>query len=116
MGQGFLNFHFSMQIETAEHRYSNILEPILNSTEITIPPNDRVLIRTNSLLYSENTVTGILQPSDPLRDQGDITLCSALVTLTDGNIQIPVNNFTYHPYNLKKGLHTAKFSVMTPDR
>ena len=29
---------------------------------------------------------------------------------------IPVNNFTDHPYKLKKGLHIANFSVMTPEQ
>ena len=117
MRQGILNFpFFSMQLKTADHKYSNVLEPILNPIEITIPPNDRVLIRTNSLLYPENAVTGILQPSDLLHEEGDITFCPALVTLNDGNILIPVNNFTDHPYKLKKGLHIANFSVMTPEQ
>ena len=117
MRQGILNFpFFSMQLKTADHKYSNVLEPILNPAEITIPPNDRVLIRTNSLLYPENAVTGILQPSDLLHEEGDITFCPALVTLNDGNILIPVNNFTDHPYKLKKGLHIANFSVMTPEQ
>ena len=71
--QGILSFPFlSMQFKTADHRYCNVLKPILNPTEITIPRNDRVLIRTNSLLYPENTVTGILQPSDLLHEEGDI--------------------------------------------
>ena len=40
MKQGILNFPlFSMQLKTADHRYSNDVEPILNPTEITIPPN-----------------------------------------------------------------------------
>ena len=117
MRQGILNFpFFSMQLKTADHKYSNVLEPILNPTEITNPPNDRVLIRTNSSLYPENAVTGILQPSDLLHEEGDITFCPALVTLNDGNISIPVNNFTDHPYRLEKGLHIANFSVMTPDQ
>ena len=56
MRQGILNFvfFFSMQLKTADHKYSNVLEPILNPTDITIPPNDTVLIKTNSLLYPEN--------------------------------------------------------------
>ena len=115
--QGILNFpFFSMQHKTADHRYSNVLEPILNPTEITIPPNDRVLIRTNSLLYPDNTVTGILQPCDLLHEVGDITFSPALATLNHGNISIPVNKFTDHPYTLKKGLHIASFSVMTPEQ
>ena len=117
MRQGILNFpFFSMQLKTADHKYSNVLEPILNPIEITIPPNDKVLIRTNSLLYPENAVTGILQASDLLYEEGDITFCPALVTLNDGNILIPVNNFTDHPYKVKKGLHIANFSVMTPEQ
>ena len=43
--QGILNFpFFSMQLKTADHRYSNVLEPKLNPIEVTVPPNDRVLI------------------------------------------------------------------------
>ena len=117
MIQGILNFpFFSMQLKTADHKYCNVLEPILNPTEITFPPNDRVLIRTNSLLYPENAFTGILQPNDLLDDEGDIKFCPALVTLNGGSILIPVNNFTNYPYKLKKGLHIANFSVMTPEQ
>ena len=50
------------------------------------------------------------------REEGDITFCTALVILNDGNILIPVNNFTDHPYKLKKGFHIANFSVMTPEQ
>ena len=117
MRQGILNFpFFSMHLKTADHKYSNVLEPILNPAETTIPPNDRVLIRTNSLLYPENAVTGILQSSDLLHEEGDITLCPALVTLNNGSTAIPVNNFTDHPYKLKNGLHIANFTVMTPEQ
>ena len=57
MRQGIVNFSFfSLQLKSAEHRYSNVLEPIFNPTEVTIPPNDRVLIRnqfaTLSVEYS----------------------------------------------------------------
>ena len=105
-----------MLLKTENHRYSNVLEPILNQTEITIPPNDGVLNRTSSLLYPENAVTGILQLSDLLQEAGDITFCPARVTLTEGNFQIPVSNFTDHPFKLKKGLPIANFSVMTPEQ
>ena len=84
MKQGTLNFpSFSMQLKSAEHQNSNDLEPILNPHGITIPPNDRVQIWTNSLLYPANAVTGILQPSDLLHEKGDITFCPALVTLNE---------------------------------
>ena len=67
-------------------------------------------------MYPENAVTGMLQPSDLLHEEGDITFCPALVTLNDRSISIPVNNFTDHPYKLKRGRHNANFSVMTPEQ
>ena len=42
MRQGILNFpFFSMQLKTADHKYFNVLEPILNPTEITIFTRER---------------------------------------------------------------------------
>ena len=117
MRQYILNFPcFSMQLKTADHRHSNFLEPILKLAEITIPPTDRVLIWTNSLLYPENAVTGILQPSDLLHEERDITFCPALITLTEDNVPIPVNNFTDHTNKFNKVLHFANFSVLTPEQ
>ena len=115
--QGILNFpYFSMQLKTADHKYSNVLEPILNPDDITIPPNDRILVEIKSQIYNENTVTGVLQPSDLLHEEGDITFCAAIVTLTSGNVNVHINNFTDQPYKLKRGLHIANFSVLTPEQ
>ena len=117
MRQGILNFpYFLMQLKTADHKYSNVLEPILNPDDITIPPNDRTLVEIKSQIYNENTVTGVLQSSDLLHEEGDITFCAAIVTLTDGNVNVHINNFTDQPYKLKKGLHIANFSVLTPEQ
>ena len=117
MRQGILNFpYFSMQLKTADHKYSNVLEPILNPDDITIPPNDRTLVEIKSQIYKENTVTGVLQPSDLLHEERDITFCAAIVTLTNGNVNVHINNFTDQPYKLKKGLHIANFSVLTPEQ
>ena len=117
MRQGILNFpYFSMQLKTADHKYSNVLEPILNPDDITIPPNDRTLVEIKSQIYNENTVTGVLQPSDLLHEEGDITFCAAIVTLTNGNVNVYINNFTDQPYKLKKGLHIANFSVLTQEQ
>ena len=91
-----------MQLNTADHRYSNVLEPILSPTEINIPPIDRVLVRTNSLLYPENAVSGILQPSHLLHEEGDVTFCPASVTLNDGNKSIPLIISRITPINSKK--------------
>ena len=73
MRQGILNFpYFSMQLKTADHIFSNVLEPILNSDDVTLPPNDRILVEIKSQIYNENTVTGVLQPSDPLHEERKI--------------------------------------------
>ena len=107
-----------MQLKKVDHRYSNVLEPILNPTETTIPPNDRVLIRTNFQLYLKS-VTGILQPSDQLHEESDSTFGPALVTLNNLNNQTPVNNFTDHlqtHLQTQEGPHFPNFSVMTPEQ
>ena len=103
MRQGILNFlFFSMQLKTADHKYSNVMEPILNPD-----PNDRTIISIQSRIYAENAVTGILQPSEPLNEENDITFCAAIITLDEGTTRIHVNNFTDQPYKLKKGMHIA---------
>ena len=117
MRQGILNFpYFSMQLKTADHKYSNVLEPILNPDDVTIPPNDRSLVEIKSQIYNENTVTGVLQPSDLLHEEDDITFCAAIVTLTNGTVNVHCKTFSDQPYNLKRGLHIANFSVLTPEQ
>ena len=113
MRQGISNFpYFSMQLKTADHKYSNVLEPILNPEDVKIPPNDHAVIPIQSQIYAENAVTGI----QLLHKEGDITFCAAIVTLHEGAMRIHVNNFTDQPYKLKKGMHISIFSVMTPEQ
>ena len=67
MRQNILNFpYFSMQLKTVDHKFSNAMEPLLSPDDVTIPPNDLTVITTHSQFYTENAVTGILQPSDLL--------------------------------------------------
>ena len=105
-----------MQLKTADHKYSNVMQPILNPEDVMIPPNGRTIISIQSRIYAENAVTGILQPSEPLIEEKDITFCAAIDTLDEGTTRIHVNKFTDQPYKLKKGLHIANFSVMTPEQ
>ena len=70
----------------------------------------------HSQLYDDTSVTGILQPSNDLAEDGDITFCAALVTLTQGQVIIHVNIFTDQSYILKSGSHIANFSVLTPEQ
>ena len=103
-----------MQLKTAYHKYTNVMEPICAREDKTIPPNDRHMISMYSQLFDDANVSGILQPSNDLAEDGDITICAALVTLTQGQVAIHVNNFIDQPYTLKRGSHIANFSVLTP--
>ena len=117
MRQGVLNFSFfSMQLKTADHKYTKVMEPISAREDITIPPNDRHMVSMSSQLYDDTNVTGILQLSNDLAEDDDITFCAALVTLTQGRVSIHVNNFTDQPYTLNRGSHFANFSVLTPEQ
>ena len=113
MRQGILNFpFFSMQLKTADHKYSNVMEPILNPEDVIVPPNDRTIISIQSRIYAENAVTGILQPSDPLNEENDVTFCAAIITLDEGTTRIHVNTFTDQPYKFKKlNAHSKLFSI-----
>ena len=104
MRQGILKFHFfSMQLKTADHKNSNVMEPTLNPEDVTIPPNDHTVIPIQSQIYTENAVTGVLQPREFLNEESDITFYAAIVTLNEGTMRIHVSNFTDQPNKLKKG-------------
>ena len=89
MRQGVLNFpFFSMQLKTADHKYTSVMEPITTREIITIPLNDRHMVSMHSQMYEDSNVTGILQPSNALTENGDIAFCAALNTLTQGQVTI----------------------------
>ena len=117
MRQGVLNFpFFSMQLKTADHKNTKVMEPICIREDVTIPPNDRHLVLMASQLYEDTTVTGILQPSNTLTDDGDVAFCAALITLTSGQKSVHLNNFTDSLYTLKRGTQVAHFTVLTPEQ
>ena len=89
---------------------------ILNPEDLTIPPNNYFVVPIQSQQFSENAVTGILQPSDLLHEEGDVNFCTAIVNLAEGTVKVHIYNFTDQPYKLKKLLQMANFSVMTPDQ
>ena len=97
-----------MQLKTADHKYSNVTEPIFNPEDITVPLNDRAAVIVKAQIYPENIVTGVLQPGEFLNEEGYITFCAAIVTLAKGTTSFHINNFTDQPYKLKR------FSVLTP--
>ena len=92
------------------------MEPICIREDVTVPPNDPHSVQLASQLYEDTTVTGILQPSSTLTDDGDIAFCAALVTLTNGQVSVHLNNFTDSQYTLKRGTQVATFTVLTPEQ
>ena len=48
--------------------------------------------------------------------KNEITFCFVIVTLSEKKVNFHINNFTYQPYNSKKGLHIANFQVMTQEQ
>ena len=114
MRQGLQSFPFSsMHLKTADHKYTDVREPICIREDITIPPNDRHSVLKASQLYGDTTVTGILQPSNTVTD---IAFCATLVTLTNGQVSVHLNNFTDSPSSLKGGTQVANFTVLTPEQ
>ena len=104
-----------MQLKTVDHNYANVMELICTKEDVTIPPNDRQSVLMASQLYEDTTVTGILQPSNTLADDGDIAFCAALVTLTNGQVSVHLNNVTESPYTIKTGTQIAKLTVLTAE-
>ena len=115
--QGILNFpFFSMQLKTAGSQVHKRHGTYLRTGGYNYPLNDRHMVPMYSHLYDDTNVTGILQPSNDLAEDGDITFCAALVTLTQGQVTIHVNNFTDQSHNLKRGSHIANFSILSPEQ
>ena len=100
--------YISIQLKTADHKYSNVMEPILSPPDVTTSPNDHTVIAIQSQIYAENAVTEILQPSDLLHEEGDVIFCAAMITLKEGIMRI-VNSFTDQIYKLKKRIAFCKF-------
>ena len=52
MRQGILNFPYSsMQLKTADHKYANVMEPLISPDDVTIPPNDHTVITIQSQIF-----------------------------------------------------------------
>ena len=58
-----------------------------------------------SQLNAENDVTGVLQPSDNLNDDSDVTFCASILTSLEGIMGIPSRTFAYR--RLARGLSRA---------
>ena len=103
-----------MQMKHADNTYSNFDGPLLNPTEFPIRPGKQTVIHPKSQIYTENEVTGIIQPSTDLEDNDDLIICPDLTTSQNRQFTLPINNFSELPYTLRKRCHIAIFSILMP--
>ena len=117
MRQGILNFpFFSMQLKTEDRTYPIVIEPILNPVETTLQQGKRTTIWVKSHIYTDNKMTGIIQPSPLLENNEDLLICPALSSTQNNKHMVQISIFLDHPYTLNKGTHIANFSVLTPEQ
>ena len=117
MRQGILNFpFFSMELKNEDRTNPNVIEPILNPVETTLQPGKRTTIWVKSQIYTDNEATEIIQPSPLLENDEDLLICSALSSNTNNKHMVQISIFLDHPYTLKKGMHIANFSILTPEQ
>ena len=116
MRQGMLNFpFFSMQLKNENRTYPNVIELILNPVETILQPAKRTTSLVKSQIYTENEATGTFQPSPLLENEEDPLICPAISSSQNNKHMVQISNFLDHPYTLKRGMHIAKFSIMTTD-
>ena len=86
------------------------MEPNCIREDVTIPPKDRQLLQMASQLYVDTTITGILHPSNTLTQDGYFAFCAALVTLTNGQVEIHLHNLLT-ALTLSKGVRKLLVSL-----
>ena len=117
MRQGILNFpFFSMQLKNDDRTYPKVIEPIINPVDTTLQPGERTTIWVKSQIYTENEATGINQPSPLLETDEDLLICPEISSTQKNKHMVQISNFLDHPYTLKKRMHIANFSILTPEQ
>ena len=115
MPQGILNFlFFSMQLTNEDRTYPNVIEPILNPVDTILRPGKRTTIWVKSQIYTDNEATGIIQQSPFLENDEDPLICPAVSSTQNNKHMVQISIFLDYPYTLKKGTHTANFSILIP--
>ena len=115
--QGILNFpFFPMQLKNEDRTYLNVIEPILNPVETILQPGKRTTILVNSKFCRDNGAKIIIPPSPILEIDEDLLICPALSSTHSNKHMVQISIFLDRPYTLKKGMHKANFSILTPEQ
>ena len=101
MRQGILTFSlFSMHLKQEVRTYPNVTEPILYPMETVLQPGNRTRSSLISQIYTDNEVTGIIQPSRLLKKDEDLFICPAFSTTQNKKNIVQINKYPDHPYRL----------------
>ena len=105
-----------MQLKNKDQTYPNVIEPILNPVETILQRGKRTKIWVKTQIYTDNEATLIIQPSPVLENDEDLLICPALSSTQNIIHMFQISNFLDHPYTLKKGMHIASSSILTPEQ
>ena len=115
MRQGILNIpFFSSHLKNVDRTYPNVNEPILNPVESILQPGKRTTIWVKSQTYTNNEATGRIKPAPLLENDEHLFICPANSSTLNNKHMVQISNFLDPPYTLKKGMHKANFSTLTP--
>ena len=70
----------------------------------------------SSQINTDNEAAGTIQPSPLLEIDEDLLICPALSLTQNNKHMVQIGNFLANPHALKKGMHIANFSMMTPEQ
>ena len=117
MRQGTSKFpFFSIQLKNEARTYPSVIEPIKNPVETILKQEKGTTFWVKSQIYTDNEATGIIQPSPLLESDEDLLICPALSSTQNNKHMVQTNKFLDHPYTLRKGIHIANFSILTPEQ
>ena len=106
---------FSTQLTNEDRTYPNVIEPILIPVATILQLGKRTLFWVKSQIFTDNEATGKIQPSPLLENGEDLLICPALSSTQNKKHMVQISNFLDHPYTLKKEMHIANFSILTPE-
>ena len=82
-----------MQLKIEGRTYPNVIEPILNPVETTLPTDKRTTKWGKSEIHADNEATGIMQPTPFLHDDEDLLIFPALWTTQNNKHIVQIDSF-----------------------
>ena len=67
-------------------------------------------------MYEEHEVTGILPPLQQIENNDELIVCPAIISSICHQHMVQITNFQDQTLILKKAIHIAIFSILTPEQ